>query len=337
MRYLGRTIEPISFWSQYVDFPAGMDTEGPFLPLVHCPNPDHDNTRSPAFQINVDQPLVHCFSGCGISGHYAHAISVIEGIDLRKAKRQLVKHARVPSAIQRPVLKSKPKPVTLDDSILRDFSYLPPVAVEYLESRKISADSIARWRIGWNSRTKRIVIPLRDERGILRGTAERGISAKSYPKYLYSPGFDRNSCLFGGCYLDLGMVESSGIILVEGSLDTIRLHQHGLQNAIGLLGGHLTKNQASKLHRIGGVRVPCLYLMLDRDKAGLDGFKSVIKWMPSMPTFVCRYPKMKTDPAELTEAEARRSIDRAVHIGKFNQQAELNLFEPLRREKLKRG
>src|SRR5688500_16742210 len=77
MNFRGKSIAPIRLRSAYC---AAVDDEGPFLPLTYCPNPDHDNSRSPAFQINVEQPTVHCFGGCGISGSYEHAICVIHDL-----------------------------------------------------------------------------------------------------------------------------------------------------------------------------------------------------------------------------------------------------------------
>ena len=80
MNFHGRNIDPVAFWSSYVEFPTHMGRDEEFAPLVHCPNPAHDNFRSPAFQVNLRHPLVHCFSDCGISGTYEHAICVVEGI-----------------------------------------------------------------------------------------------------------------------------------------------------------------------------------------------------------------------------------------------------------------
>ena len=81
MKFRGRDIDPVAFWSEYVDFPPNMREDGQeFSPLVHCPNPAHDNFNSPAFQVNLRLPLVHCFSRCGIEGNYEHAVALIHGL-----------------------------------------------------------------------------------------------------------------------------------------------------------------------------------------------------------------------------------------------------------------
>src|SRR5215212_619666 len=78
VRYRGRYIDPVKLWDRYVELPSG-DSSDAFLPKVVCPNPAHDTFKR-HFQINVQQPTVHCFAHCGISGSYEHAICVIEGL-----------------------------------------------------------------------------------------------------------------------------------------------------------------------------------------------------------------------------------------------------------------
>ena len=77
MFFRGRQIDPLRLWADYCEI---EESQGPFLPLCFCPNPNHLNSRTPAFQINIYRPTVHCFSRCGISGDYAHAVCIIEGI-----------------------------------------------------------------------------------------------------------------------------------------------------------------------------------------------------------------------------------------------------------------
>jgi len=78
MNYRGRQIDPIRLWDKYVELPSQVDQRESFLHKVVCPNPNH-STFKRHFQINLREPLVHCFAYCGISGTYEHAICVIEG------------------------------------------------------------------------------------------------------------------------------------------------------------------------------------------------------------------------------------------------------------------
>src|SRR5262245_45372804 len=108
MRYRGRQIDPLKLWDRYVELPTNAHKEDIFLPKVQCPNPNHDTLKQ-HFQINVSQPTVHCFAGCGISGSYEHAICVIEGLyekfkveeaaDERERKRRVQKARRAAGKI----------------------------------------------------------------------------------------------------------------------------------------------------------------------------------------------------------------------------------------------
>lgn len=323
MKYHGRVIDPVALWSNYVEFPSNFRADdGEFLPLVTCPNPEH-HTDKRHFQINVKKPLVHCFANCGISGTYEHAISLIEGGTRREARKVVLRHSRVggnSSASRTPRAKGKSDKGTSGAIELPDpsgFSYLPPVATEYLENRRVSAASVAKWGIGWDATEKRVMIPIRDDQGRLRAYAARAWSPKQYPKYLYTEGFDRNSLLFGACYLDPKQVQSSGIVLVEGSLDTIIQHQNEISNTVGILGSYLSEIQARLIHSYRPSRV---YLLFDRDAAGVGAVASCYFRLRKIPLFVCRYPSGKDDPAQLTQKEALRIISRAIPIQKFKQQ-----------------
>lgn len=327
MKFKGRGIDPLSFWSRYVDFPANLKIDGPFLPLVQCPNPDHP-TMKRHFQINVEQPTVHCFTYCGISGSYSHAVAMIEGLyekfkveEATSERERKIRVARAHRAADRIILRNsrtgsitvpkkrqsgdirigKPKSFQYD-------TYLPPVAREYLTGRGISADSISLWGLGWDAEQKRIVIPVKDEHGRVRLLIRRAIDSRDGPtKYLYSEDVDKTSLLFGACHIDLEMLRSDGVVLVEGALDAIRLRQHGIQ-AVATLGTGISNRQAAILDRLMVRRV---YLMMDRDAAGVHGIEIAERKLRTTALFICRYPRGRHDPAELTRKEAHRSIAKA--------------------------
>jgi DNA primase len=312
VRFYGKEIDPISLWADYVEFPPNMDETGPFLPLVRCPNPNHDTLKS-HFQINVEEPLVHCFAGCGISGTYENAIRIIEGCNGRQARSRILHHA----VSGRGSVRRSKKAARLAVEIVPDlavFSFLPPVAIEYLDGRRIAADSISRWELGWNPETKRVTIPVRDARGRLKFVIERAIFPRQMPKYLYPPSAPKSEVLFGLDKIDLGMVRSFGIVLTEGSLDAIRLHQHGVTTAVAILGSKESRKQAEIIDRL---RPRTIYAMYDRDAAGAGAVLQTRKNHARTPIRVCRYPTTKNDPAELSGEEAHRSLARAISFQDF--------------------
>jgi DNA primase len=332
MRYYGRNIDPIALWSKYVSFPPNivLDLEREFLPLVYCPNPEHVNERSPAFQINVRKPYVHCFTQCGISGTYISAIALIESIGQNAARKLILRSSdlagggRSPSTNytrnRRYVGTSKGGSIPSarrDDGrhFVGNFAASPQRARDYLAIRGITDPSIiSRFQLGWDEETNRIVIPAFDHVGRLAFLIKRAITESDYPHYLYSEGAEKNALLYGAGQTDLGLVESQGLILVEGSTDVLRLHQHGLTNAVGLLGSSLSKRQA-KL--VAALRPRRVYTMTDKDVAGIKAIETITYRLRNLPILVCRYPRHVNDPAQFTAKEAHEAIDRAIPHMKF--------------------
>lgn len=321
MIYNGRAIDPVSLWSAYIDFPSNMRMDGQFSDLTVCPNPAH-NTFKKHFQVNLRKPLVHCFASCGISGTYEKAISIIEGVDVAEARSIILRASRLSltgeaSAIQG----AREHPPELREESVDDlaafknggFQWLPLRARTYLDSRSIDASARAKWQIGWDDEAERVVLPAFDERGTLRFLIRRSIDFRR-PKYLYSHGFSKSSCLWGACYLNRDQVESNGLILVEGSFDAIRLHQMGYANAVAILGTGLSQKQRTIIDRIGPKKI---YFMFDRDLAGAENIIKGHYMLQKYPIRVCLYPGERADPAELKRKEVDRVIERAIPAATF--------------------
>ena len=316
MRYQGRVVDAVALWSDYVEFPSSMrvDDQTVFLPLVVCPNPDH-HTSKRHFQINIQDGLVHCFAGCGISGTFEHALSTVNGSTHREARKIIMGHARIGNA---PIPKKKGKREIKEITLtLDDFMPLPQFALEYLRTRRITDASVAKWQLRWDADDLRIVIPAFDSRGRLKFVIKRAVRERDQPKYLYDPeGCDRIGTLFGIGQINPGMIRSSGIVLVEGSIDTILNHQNGITNTVGILGSKLSEIQAQMISNLRPKRITTMF---DADPAGIGATLSVRKLLGNHPIFVCRYPRGKDDPAKLNSKEAVRTIDRAVPFVKFQQ------------------
>jgi hypothetical protein len=348
MRYRGRHIDPVALWSNYVEFPANMDTESDrYLSKVICPNPGHDTFKR-HFQINANDGLVHCFANCGISGTFEHAIAVIEGCTEREARKIILKHQRSgipkPAGVRKKGGNTPPSKAPIRPDLLRYETFIPQAGLEYLnDKRKISGKSISRWELGWCPDEKRIVIPAKDETGMTRFLIKREILGSSSIKYLYSPekfetGWGKTDLLFGAGQIDRGMLRSLGIVLVEGSLDVIRLSQVGVQNAVAILGSGISEQQRRIISRMRPVRI---YLMFDRDSSGIFNIESAGRMLRKYPLYVCRYPKGKGDPAELSRREAQRVIERAIPLIQFKHDLHrkgINLnIKPISREKTRVG
>lgn len=328
MIFAGRYIDVLALWSQYIDIPPGIEHPPPmYLPKTVCPNPKHDTFKR-HFQVNTKQGLVHCFAKCGISGSYEHAIQVITGCTAKESRQAILKHSR---AVRDGDLKSFGTPGVrksfgYDDAVSQDqraqdggaFTYLPRSAREWLDTRGIEANSRGKWQIGWDEDAERITIPAYDLHRTFRFLIRRRIDGLERQKYLYTEGAIKTSLLFGACMCDRESIQSHGLVLCEGPLDVVRLHQVGVHTAGAILGSGISTKQLKVIDQLGPKRI---YLFFDRDSAGLENILECQARIHKVPQFVCRYSRGKTDPGEMTRELAERSIDRAIPLAVFLQKA----------------
>lgn len=118
----------------------------------------------------------------------------------------------------------------------------------------------------------RIMFPIIDVRGNVIGFGGRVLD-NSTPKYLNTSEtliFNKRKNLFG---MNLAKKSKAGyIILVEGNIDVITLHQYGFDSAVASLGTSLTEEHATLLSRYTEEVV----LTYDSDEAGQRAAKRAI-------------------------------------------------------------
>jgi hypothetical protein len=324
--FAGRHIDVVSLWSQYVDLPPNIEHPLPmYLPKVVCPNPKHD-THKRHFQVNAKQGLVHCFAHCGISGNFEHAIQVITGCTAKEARKAILLHSRAATSDDLKQLGTPGfrKTFNHDDAVAKDqraqeggkFTFLPRHARDWLDTRGIEANSRGKWQIGWDEDAERITLPGYDDRNIFRFLIRRRIDGIEHGKYLYTDGAIKTSVLYGACMIDREQLDSTGLVLCEGPLDVVRLHQVGIRTAVAILGTGISAKQLRLIDKLGPKR---LYLFFDRDAAGLDNILRCQASVRKVPMFVCRYAAGKSDPGEMSRELGERAIDRALPLAVFMQ------------------
>ena len=119
---------------------------------------------------------------------------------------------------------------------------------------------------------KRLMFPVIDVRGNVIGFSGR-ILGDGEPKYMNSPEtlvFNKSRNLFA---LNLAKKSKSGyIILSEGNIDVVSLHQAGFDSAVASLGTSLTPEQARLLSRYTGEVI----IAYDSDGAGVKAAQRAI-------------------------------------------------------------
>ncbi len=190
------------------------------------------------------------------------------------------------------------------ERVLRD-SPEAETARAYLVERGLGEDLVAHWRIGfapdaWDRVVKgalgkgysaqelmasgvasegkrgpidrqrgRLIFPLFDGRGRVRGFAGRILPGQEGPKYINSPEgpyFHKGRLLYGLHHARGPIAKAGRAVIVEGYTDVIALHAIGVQEAVASMGTSLTEEQLTELRRLCGT----LVLAFDADQAGQD-------------------------------------------------------------------
>lgn len=111
----------------------------------------------------------------------------------------------------------------------------------------------------------RLIFPVIDIRGEVLGFSGRALNEDQEPKYLNSPEtlvFSKRRTLFG---MNLAKNTKRGsILLVEGNIDVVTLHQAGFDNAVASMGTALTTEQTRLISRYAKEIIICY----DNDPAG---------------------------------------------------------------------
>lgn len=112
----------------------------------------------------------------------------------------------------------------------------------------------------------RIIFPIYDQGGRIIGFGGRLVDGEG-PKYLNSAEnqvFSKRFNLFGLYQGREAIRATSEVILVEGYMDCLSLHQHGIANVVATLGTALTREQAKLIKRF----TETVLVMYDGDEAG---------------------------------------------------------------------
>ncbi|MET0504152.1 MAG: DNA primase [Luteibacter sp.] len=179
-----------------------------------------------------------------------------------------------------------------------------PEAMAYVDRRGLDDEIVKRFRIGWapagfdgvlkalgtsdrrrqllneagmvasNERgnrydrfRERVMFPILDRRGRVIAFGGRVLSSEQSPKYLNSPEtplFHKGKELFALWQVKQAHQTLTRIMVVEGYMDVIALHQAGLPIAVATLGTATTPDHAEVLFRAA----PDVYFCFDGDRAG---------------------------------------------------------------------
>ena len=147
----------------------------------------------------------------------------------------------------------------------------------------------------------RLMLPVIDVRGDVVGFGSRVID-NSEPKYMNTtdtPTYSKRRVLYG---LNLAKkTKRPNIILCEGNLDVVTLHQAGFDNAVASMGTALTTEQTRLLSRFTKELVLCY----DNDNAGKAATEKALQLLNNseFTVRVLQLPRRRTEDGELVKQD----------------------------------
>lgn len=276
--------------------------------------------KTPSFSVNEERQFYHCF-GCGAHGNALTFVMNIENLSFGEAVRKLGTEFGIRELLQErhdasnDQTEQDHRQIVAANRAAAIFFHRKlsetPAALDYLQRRGITQDTIRRFAIGWVGNGDELIAHLRDaavspkileKSGLARLDASGRLRSFFYdrimipvvnlrrqvigfggriigpgePKYLNTaetPVFLKRASLFGVNLLRDGLKDHRYIILTEGYFDVIALHAHGFTTAVAALGTAIGTEHLKMLERFG---VPVV-MLLDGDAAGRKAMRRVLE------------------------------------------------------------
>ena len=192
---------------------AETKQKGNELFFKYCPQCHGVCTDKDTFSVNLQTGAFKCFrASCDYHGHF---VELARDFGYKLDDEQERKYRRLPQ----PKIESKPK------------------AIEYLESRGISADVAKRYKITTQTHNENVLVfPFYDDQNVLQFV--------KYRKTNFDKRFDKNKewCEAETMPILFGMAQCEDftrLVITEGQLDSLSLATCGIKNAVSVPTGAL--------------------------------------------------------------------------------------------------
>jgi len=263
--------------------------------------PFHGET-TPSFVVSPAKQIYHCF-GCGVGGDSIKFVMEYEKLSYPEAIEKLASMNNV--NLEYDNVNTKQQDIRILEDVNKFYQKLfvnNNTAKKYINSRGISEFSIEKFEIGYAPTSgdtinflksnhynltdaidlgvidtgtnglysrfiERITFPIYGINGKMVGFGGRTITGHN-AKYVNSPQtkvFNKSRLLYGYHLAKEHIYKKNQLIVCEGYLDVIMLHQAGFNTAVATLGTALTKDHLPLVRR----GEPKIILAYDGDKAGL--------------------------------------------------------------------
>ncbi len=315
---------------------------------ANCP---FHGEKTPSFVVSPQKQIFHCF-GCGIGGDAIKFVMEYEKLNYPEAIEKLANNYNIPLSYTKGKGSSVDERRVLEllQRRYKESLYKTPHAINYLKQRGVSLRTIEHFGIGYVGNSKeifeylranqiplpkaldagviaqgesgdfyarlvdRVTFPIYNSAGAIVGFGGRTLS--NHPaKYINSPQtklFNKSRLLYGYYLAKSVIYDKRELIVTEGYLDVIMLHQAGFTNAVATLGTALTSEHLPLLRK----GEPKIILAYDGDKAGVAAALKAAK-MLSASGFegkVVLFPEGK-DPADMVSSGLIKELNELLKSG----------------------
>jgi DNA primase len=259
--------------------------------------------KTPSFVISPAKQIYHCF-GCGVGGDSIKFVMEYEKLAYPEAIEKLASMYNITLSYESTNQQKLDTKVLQEiNKYYQKLFISNDIAKEYIKSRGISEFSIEKFEIGYAPNSLQTINYIKDnflsladakELGVI-DSGENGLYARfieriTFPiyalngsivgfggrtitghnaKYVNSPQtklFNKSRLLYGYHLAKDHIYKKNEMIITEGYLDVIMLHQAGFDNAVATLGTALTQDHLPLLRR----GEPKIIVAYDGDNAGLN-------------------------------------------------------------------
>ncbi|MFP4485749.1 MAG: DNA primase [Campylobacterales bacterium] len=264
--------------------------------------PFHDE-KTPSFSVSAPKQIYHCF-GCGAGGDAIKFVMEYEKLDYKEAIEKLATIFNFTLSYEKGSGgRDFSKVLDQINNFFKHELFNNQKALDYLKSRGISESSIEKFEIGFAPSSAKFMNFLQNKSLLVGDVMKAGViinTQKGYyfrfedrlmfpiftpfgklvgfggrtlgehqAKYLNSPQspiFNKSKLLYGYSQAKDEVYKTNQIILTEGYLDVIMLHQAGFKNAVASLGTALNMGHIPLLKK----GEPEVIMAFDGDSAGVN-------------------------------------------------------------------
>jgi DNA primase len=272
--------------------------------IIFCPY--HNNSRTPAGEVDKSSGLFYCFS-CQYITDLTQLVMTTTARTYFEAARYIKSKETIADLAYDIEKQLHEKPVyTQYDQVLikrlNSQALESPRAMRYYDGRLITEDSVKKFSLGFSEKQDMVTIPVHSPDGMEVGFVGRSIEGKDFKN---TPRLPKSKVLF-----NLHRVKtSSKVYIVESSFDVIRLDQCGFP-AVATLGANVSNVQIDLLQKYFNN----IIVIADNDEAG-GNMKSKIVERLGARVSVIQLDKQYKDIGDMSNEDIKNldeSFDKAI-------------------------